>query len=88
MAVAAEVVAVRDLNDDQEVGGQDLPATVILKTDSEDTAAVADMVREGKGLARLAGSQRLAFVWKRQDAFDSRRSMWSTSASSSPGAAR
>jgi hypothetical protein len=49
MAVAAVVVAVRDHNDDHEVGGQDLPATVILRTDTEDTAAVADMVREGLG---------------------------------------
>jgi hypothetical protein len=57
MPISAEVIRIKDHNEDHEVGGLDLPVTVTLETSHEHTLMVVDMITVGLGkFARIGAS--------------------------------
>jgi hypothetical protein len=57
MSISAEVVRIKDHNEDHEVGGLDLPLTVTLETSHEHTLTVVDMVTASLGkFSRIGAS--------------------------------
>lgn len=49
MSISAEVIRIRNHNDDHELGGLDLPVTVTLSTHPQHAATAAEMVEAGLG---------------------------------------
>jgi hypothetical protein len=57
MPISAEVIRIKDHNEDHEVGGLDLPVTVTLETSREHTLMVVDMITVSLGkFARIGAS--------------------------------
>jgi hypothetical protein len=56
MPFSAEVMYIKDHNEDHEVGGLDLPVAVTLATAPQHTAAAVEMVAEGLGAFSAIGA--------------------------------
>jgi hypothetical protein len=56
MPFSAEVIRIKDHNEDHEVGGLDLPVAVTLATAPQHTAAAVEMVAEGLGAFSAIGA--------------------------------
>ena len=62
MPISAEVIRIKDHNDDHEVGGLDLPVTVTLETSREHTLTVADMITASLGEFARIGASRIRIL--------------------------
>ena len=71
MPFSAEVICVKDHNEDHEVGGHDLPVVVTLAAAPQHTAATVAMVEAGLGAFPSSG--RSTFVPSRLERFSSQR---------------
>jgi hypothetical protein len=59
MPISAEVIRIKDHNEDHEVGGLDLPVTVTLETSREHTLMVVDMITASLGKFARIGASRI-----------------------------
>lgn len=62
MSISAEVIRIKDHNDDHEVGGLDLPVTVTLETSREHTLTVVDMITASLGKFARIGASRIRII--------------------------